>query len=89
MHAANSKLAQFFPTADHVVVLGDGGVIDQGSWKDIKMKAASVAKFSAGSTTKDKALVSANSNRLNTQLRIKDEAEMDLTRQTGDTALYG
>ncbi|KAK3192091.1 hypothetical protein K4F52_001718 [Lecanicillium sp. MT-2017a] len=84
-----SNSTQFFSTADHVVVLGDGGVIDQGPWKDIKMKAASVAKFSAGSTTKDKALVSANSNRLNTQLRIKDEAEMDLTRQTGDSALYG
>ncbi|KAM3427341.1 hypothetical protein NHJ13734_009013 [Beauveria thailandica] len=55
-----SNSTQFFSHAEHIVVLGNHGVIEQ----------------------------AANLNSLNAQLRIKDEDEVDLARQTGDTALY-
>lgn len=71
------------------MVLGDRGIVDQGRWKDLKIHTASVAKFSSHRAEKDGGSISASFNRLNTQLRIKEEAENDLSRQSGDTALYG
>ncbi|KAF7180682.1 hypothetical protein CNMCM7691_009973 [Aspergillus felis] len=83
-----SNSSQYFQAADHVVVLGDHRIIDQGNWQDIRVKAASIAKFSSGHHTRDKAVLSANSDELSAQLRAKDEIEMDLARQIGDPALY-
>lgn len=85
----NSALAQHFPGADHIVVLGDNGVIDQGSWQNIKVKAASIAKFSPIDYAKDTTMLSTNFDKLAAQLRAKDETEQDLARQSGDPALYG
>jgi ATP-binding cassette subfamily C (CFTR/MRP) protein 1 len=82
-------IAQYFQSADHVVVLGNHGVIDQGNWQSIKVKAGSIAKFSSGNHAKDNAAVSATFDKLNAQVRAKDEAEIDLARQSGDSALYG
>jgi ATP-binding cassette subfamily C (CFTR/MRP) protein 1 len=84
-----SGIAQYFQAADHIVVLGDRGIIDQGNWQNIKIKAASIAKFSSSHHIKDNAILSANFDKLSAQLRAKDEIEIDLARQTGDPALYG
>jgi hypothetical protein len=71
------------------VVLGDGRVVDQGSWKNLTVKAASIAKFSSGTASDENVALSANYRKLSDQLRTKAETELDLARQTGDTALYG
>jgi ATP-binding cassette subfamily C (CFTR/MRP) protein 1 len=82
-------IAQYFQTADHIVVLGDYEILDQGNWQNIKIKAASIAKFSSSRYIKDNAILSANFDKLSAQFQAKDEAETDLARQTGDFALYG
>ena len=84
-----SGVAQYFKAADRIVVLGQHGIIDQGNWQNIKIKAASTAEFSSSHHTKDNAVLSANFDKLSAQFRAKDEAETDLTRQSGDSALYG
>lgn len=71
------------------MVLGGNGIIDQGNWQNTETKAASIAKFSSSHYIKDNALLSANFDKLGAQFRAKDEAEIDLSRQTGDSALYG
>lgn len=72
------------------MVLGDHRIIDQGNWQNIKIKAASIAKFSSSHHTKvNNALLSAKLDELSAQLRAKDETEIDLARQTRDPALYG
>ncbi|EMR80672.1 putative abc transporter protein [Botrytis cinerea BcDW1] len=83
-----SNSTQYFQSADHVVVLGDHGIIDQGDWQSIKIKAGSIAKFSSGNNIKDNAAVVAAFAKLSAQVRAKDEAEIDLARQSGDSALY-
>ncbi|KAF7874446.1 uncharacterized protein EAF02_008423 [Botrytis sinoallii] len=82
-------IAQYFQSADHVVVLGYHGITDQGSSQSIKIKAGSIAKFSSGNHVKDNAAVAAAFARLSTQVRAKDEAKIDLARRSGDAALYG
>ncbi|KAK9581548.1 hypothetical protein V6Z93_008761 [Aspergillus fumigatus] len=85
-----SNSSQYFQAADHIVVLGDHRIIDQGNWQNIKIKAASIAKFSSSHHTKvNNAVLSAKFDELSAQLRAKDETEIDLARQTGDPALYG
>ncbi|KAK9424055.1 putative ABC transporter [Seiridium unicorne] len=84
-----SNSTQYFPAADHIVILGDRGIIDQGSWQDIKVKATSIAKFSSSHGIKENAILSTNFEKLSAQLRAKDETEIELARQTGDIALYG
>jgi hypothetical protein len=86
---AYSGIAQHFRAADHIVVLQDHGILDQGSWQNIKTTAASVVKSSFSHGIKDNAILSANFENLNAQLRAKDETEIDLARQSGDPALYG
>lgn len=86
---ADRLAAQYFPAADHIVVLGEHGIVDQGSWRNIKIKAASIAKFSTGLHTKNPTVLSANYDRLSAQLRTKAETEADLARHTGDPTLYG
>ena len=71
------------------MVLGDNRIIDQGNWQNIKTKAASIAKFSSSHYIKDNVILSANFDKLGAQFRAKDEAEIDLSRQTGDPSLYG
>ncbi|KAM3441708.1 hypothetical protein MY4824_001486 [Beauveria thailandica] len=83
-----SNSTQFFSYAEHIVVLGNHGVIEQGPWSSIKIKAESIDKFSSVTNATGSSPLAANFNSLNAQLRIKDEDEVDLARQTGDTALY-
>lgn len=71
------------------MVLGDNGIVDQGNWQNIKTKAASIENISSSHYIKDNAILSANFDKLGAQFRAKDEAEIDLSRQTGDSALYG
>ncbi len=71
------------------MVLGDRGIVDQGSWQNIIVKAESIAKFASGHTSKENVVLSANYSKFSAQLRAKDETELDLARQTGDAALYG
>lgn len=84
-----SNSSQYFQSADHVVVLGDHGIIDQGNWQTIKFETGSIAKFSSGNRSKDNLAVSAAFDKLSSQVQAKDEAEIDLARQSGDFALYG
>lgn len=87
---AYSGIAQYFQAAHHIVVLGDHRIMDQGNWQNIKIKAASIAKFSSSHHIKDNsAVLSAKFDELSAQLRAKDETEIDLARQSGDPALYG
>lgn len=81
-------IAQYFQSADHVVVLGNNGIIDQGNWQSIKIKSGSIEKFSSGKHAKDNAAASATFDKLSAQFRAKDEAGIDLTRRSGDFALY-
>lgn len=82
-------IAQYFPTADHIVVLGDHGIVDQGSWQNLNVRVASIAKFGSNHmASKENGILSANYNKLSAQLLAKDATEQDLARQTGDTTLY-
>jgi hypothetical protein len=84
----DSTVAQYFQAADQIVVLGDHGIKEQGTWQAIQVKAVSIAKFTPGPQSKSD-VPSTNFDQLRTQFRAKDEAEVDLARQTGDLALYG
>lgn len=75
--------------ADHIVVLEKHGILHQGNWQDIQIRIAPSAKLSSSHRTKDNTVLSANFENLGAQLRTKDETEMDLSRQSGDPALYG
>lgn len=71
------------------MVLGEGGIKEQGAWHDIKIKAASIAKFSSKRPSDDNVMLASGFDKLNAQVRAKDEAAVDLARNTGDVALYG
>ncbi|KAK5626723.1 hypothetical protein RRF57_002438 [Xylaria bambusicola] len=77
-------------SSDHVVVLGNNGIIEQGPWQTIKLKTQTLAKFSATShqVIEDTKLVG-RYDALDAQIRVKEETEADLSRQTGDPAIYG
>ncbi|KAK5653329.1 hypothetical protein OQA88_9020 [Cercophora sp. LCS_1] len=85
--ATNST--QFFPLADHIVILGDGGIKEQGKWDEIKSKTAIISKFIPKSHAHDgDAVALPNLANLSAKLRAKEEAEVDLARKTGDLSLY-
>ncbi|KAI0555381.1 putative ABC transporter [Xylaria curta] len=84
-----SNSSQYFQAADHIVVLGNHGIVDQGPWQTIKVKAASLAKCSASHHLSENTNLSASFDKLSAQLRTRDETEIDLARQTGDPAIYG
>lgn len=81
-------VAQHFHFADKIVILGNHRIEEQGTWEDIKLKAASIEKFALNSQGNNSVSLSANFDRLSAQVRAKDEAEVDLSRQTGDLTLY-
>ncbi|RAH71174.1 putative ABC transporter [Aspergillus aculeatinus CBS 121060] len=83
-----SNSAQYFRSADHIVVLGEHQILDQGRWENLKIKAASIEKFPGTQHTQNNAVLAANFEKLGAQLRAKAETELDLARQTGDPALY-
>ncbi|KAI0410502.1 ABC transporter-like protein [Xylaria grammica] len=83
-----SNSSQYFEAADHVVVLGEHRVLEQGSWENIKIKTGSIFKFSKSHDSKDNPVLSANFDKLSTQVQVKMETEADLARRTGDPALY-
>lgn len=64
-------------------------IVEQGAWQEIKTKIASIAKFSSRSQARQNTGLSANFDKLTAQLRVKDETQEDLARQTGDAFLYG
>ncbi|KAL2127939.1 hypothetical protein VTI74DRAFT_9944 [Chaetomium olivicolor] len=82
---------QFFPTADHIVILEGGGVRTQGNWEAIRHKASSsISKFSLQRQT-DPVIgptSPSTSAKLNAQLRARQEAQADLARKTGNLGLY-
>jgi ATP-binding cassette subfamily C (CFTR/MRP) protein 1 len=82
----NTGTAQYFQAADKVVILGNHGVQEQGLWQDIKFKTGSTIKFESNMQEQK---LSATYDKLGAQLRASEEAEIDLSRETGDTALYG
>ncbi|PCH05502.1 ABC transporter, integral membrane type 1 [Penicillium occitanis (nom. inval.)] len=84
-----SNSSQCFHAADHIVVLKDHEILDQGNWQIIQFKAAFSTKFSSSSSNNDNAILAASFEKLNNQLRTRDETEIDLARKTGDPTLYG
>lgn len=81
-----------FASADRVVLLGDGGVREQGTWDSLQAKLAAIEKFIPPASGKDESKSAPEidlTRRLEAQLRVRDEAETDLARKTGDVALYG
>ncbi|EHK26510.1 uncharacterized protein TRIVIDRAFT_188797 [Trichoderma virens Gv29-8] len=79
--AANS--AQYFPMSDHVVILGNNGVSEQGRWQSLSTKAADIHKFVQESDPREP-LTASN------QLKIRQQtAETEIYKRTGDIALYG
>ncbi|KAI1499120.1 putative ABC transporter [Biscogniauxia marginata] len=52
-----SNACQYFQATDHIVVLGGHEIIDQGNWQDIKVKGASISKFSSSHYIKDNAIL--------------------------------
>lgn len=82
-------IAQYFHAADHIVVLKDHTILDQGNWQSLQFKATFSTKFSSSHRNRDNAFLSSNFEKLNNQLRTKDETGRDLARKTGDPALYG
>lgn len=71
------------------MVLENHGILHQGNWQNIQIRGAPSAKLSSSHRTKDNTELSANFENLGNRLRAKDETEMDLSRQSGDPALYG
>jgi len=55
----------------------------------MKVKAAKIAKFTTGHATQNDHVSSAELSKLFAQARAKEEAKVDLSRQTGDLSLYG
>lgn len=69
--------------------MGDHGIKEQGTWQEIEARAGSVTRFLPKSELKNDNTLSTSFDKLNAQIRVKDEAAVDLARQTGDFALYG
>ncbi|KAK7978424.1 hypothetical protein PG988_005914 [Apiospora saccharicola] len=82
--------AQYFPSADHVVVLGNGQIMDQGPWENLNITSSLIAKFSYGhQANENDTALSESFKKLITQVQAKDEIKADLSRQSGDPTLYG
>ena len=81
----SARTAQFFPVADQIVILEDGGVIKaQGTWEAIKHHASSsISKFRL---QEHQAGHDRGSAKPSSQSR--QEAQADLARKTGDFGLY-
>jgi hypothetical protein len=91
-HKTDIITAQHYISADSVVILGDNGRIkEQGPWHMIRAKKPTVAKFrirTASESVNITPAVTRNLDQLGAQLKAVDEAGAELTRQTGDSALY-
>ncbi|KAE8345516.1 hypothetical protein BDV24DRAFT_178254 [Aspergillus arachidicola] len=82
--------AQYFPLADHILVLSDSKIHLQGSWDKLQHDSKQIDKFmpdereyrhiSQGSEAQGSA---------NMQKDSRVDAARDLTRQSGDSRLYG
>lgn len=83
--------AQYYPLANEIVILGEGTIKLKGTWRELQARGTTIAKFMPKSRTvhEDDAAPSKEFAKLSSQLRAKDEAEMDLARKTGDLSLYG
>ena len=83
--------AQFFPVADHVIILESGGIKVQGNWTSIQHYASSsISKFSLQHQTDRvvRHIQPSASARLSTQIQAAQQAQADLARKTGDLRLY-
>ncbi|KAI0391308.1 putative ABC transporter [Xylariaceae sp. FL0594] len=83
-----SNASQYFDSADHIVVLGDRGIVDQGVWANVRVKPTSISKFSLTRSGEDDSVLTTNFARLDAQVHAKEDTEADLSRRTGDPALY-
>ncbi|SMY20782.1 unnamed protein product [Zymoseptoria tritici ST99CH_1A5] len=88
-----SNSYQYFDLADHVVVLGNGTIVDQGLWSSIGKDAAAVAKFSAApdstrSPGSDEGAPATTSTKFNFATGAPSGLQQDFSQHTGDAALY-
>ncbi|ORY66313.1 putative ABC transporter [Pseudomassariella vexata] len=83
--------SEFFYAADHILILSDGCIIKQGSWKDLQSEFTSFARLlpeSRKDHEMDDPQSSNVADRFTSRIQACDDAEIDLARQTGDSTLY-
>ncbi|KAE8423949.1 P-loop containing nucleoside triphosphate hydrolase protein [Aspergillus pseudocaelatus] len=81
--------AQYFPLADHILVLSDSKIQLQGSWHELQHDAQQISKFMPDEPEYRDILQEAE-GRVggNTQEDSRVDAAQDLIRQSGDLKLY-
>jgi len=85
-------IAQHLPLADHIIILGENGIIvEQGTWVDLRDEAGYISKvvLKEKEEADDKAR-----DRVEAKDKIQippdrpDTSMQDITRKTGDATLY-
>ncbi|KAI1405376.1 putative ABC transporter [Hypoxylon fuscum] len=86
-----SNSSQYYHLSNQIIIIGEGGIREKGTWEELQGKVSAIVKFVPDSHTsgEDDTAQSENLVKLSAQLRATDEAEVDLSRQTGEFALYG
>ncbi|KAI1772542.1 putative ABC transporter [Hypoxylon cercidicola] len=79
--ATNSS--QYFPMADHIVILGDSGVVEQGAWQTLSTEASAIHKFEPQKRPSEPAETSA------VQSPKECGFETERYRRSGNITLYG
>ncbi|KAH8680546.1 ABC transporter [Xylariales sp. PMI_506] len=83
-----SNAAQHFHLADHVIVLEDARIEEQGSWDQLKSRQDHITKIIEHNHGASSDAPRKDSN-LQSQVRTKAKAAIEIDRQGGDSALYG
>lgn len=78
-----SNASQYFPLADHVIILGNNGITEQGTWQSITTETTAIPKFELQKGLSEQP---AASNQLGTKEYSK---EIECYQGTGDITLYG
>ncbi|KAI1078186.1 ABC transporter [Whalleya microplaca] len=85
-----SNSTQFFHLADEVIVLEGGRIMEQGRWNKMKHHTSHISKITTGEVdAHDSMTMAVNHIDRPQQLSAIIEADLDLKRAAGDTALYG
>ncbi|KAH9209825.1 P-loop containing nucleoside triphosphate hydrolase protein [Leptodontidium sp. 2 PMI_412] len=81
--------SQYFHLADEVIVLGDSTIQTRGTWEELKGDLNQIAKIQmTEAETRQDIPSDRDMVKLKAQVRSTEDAAEDLTRKTGDFALY-
>lgn len=82
--------AQHLPLADHIMVLAESTVAEQGTWDELRSSSGYVSKLQVKESNAPSAHPAATMKpaTLPGTSPPSDEALMDLTRKIGDTSVY-